>query len=64
MDMVLKIMSGGNACFQHLKSVTSPLIKLHSSLATKPNLVSRQAFFQKDSYGHYLSYATLATYVS
>ena len=55
MDKVFKIMNEGNACFQHLKSVTRPIIEFHSYLAAKPNLVSRQVFSKKDSYGHYLS---------
>ena len=45
MDMVLKIMNKGNTCFQHLKGVTSPFIKFLYSLATKPDLVQRQAYF-------------------
>ena len=47
MDMVLKIMNKGNACFQHLKSVTSPFIEFLYSLAAKPNLVSTK-YFEKN----------------
>ena len=57
MYMVLKIMNVGNACFQHLKSGTSPFIVFVYSLAAKPNLVSRHAFCKNQ----YLSYATLAS---
>ena len=42
--MAFKIMNEGNACFQHLKSVTKIIIEFHSYLANKPNLVSRQVF--------------------
>ena len=38
-------MNNGNASFQHLKCVTSPFIEFLYSLVSKPNLVSRQAFF-------------------
>ena len=56
MDMVLKIMIEGNACFQHLKSVTNSFIKFLYSLAAKPNLALRQAFATKDSVGKIFEY--------
>ena len=37
MDMVFKIMNEGNAFFQHLKSVTRPIIEFHSFMA-KPGI--------------------------
>ena len=45
-------MNKENACFQHLKRVTSPFIKFLYSLAAKPNLVSRKAFGKTCSYCH------------
>ena len=44
MNIALKIMKEGNACFQHLKNYTSPFIEFFYSLAAKPNQVSSQAF--------------------
>ena len=44
MDMVVKIMNEGNACFQPLKQRYKTYIKFHSYLGAKPNLVSRQVF--------------------
>ena len=64
MNMVIKIMNEGNACFQHLKKRYKTYKLFHSSLAAKPNLVSRQVFSKKDSYSQYFSYATLAISVA
>ena len=44
MDMVVKIMNKGNACFQPLKKRYKTYNLFHSHLAAKPNLVSRQVF--------------------
>ena len=64
MDVVFKIMNEEKSCFQHVKSVTRPITEFYCYLAAKPNLVSRQVFSLKDSYGHYLSYATLGSSVA
>ena len=45
MDMVVKIMKEGNACFQPLKKRYKTYSLCYSYLAAKPNLVSRQVFY-------------------
>ena len=49
MYMVLKIMNEGNACFQHLKSVTSPFIEFLYSLAATQTWYQDMHFAKKDS---------------
>ena len=44
-DVVLKIRSGANACFQHSTSVTKPKFELQPHLALKQKQMSEKAFY-------------------
>ena len=44
-EVVLKIKSGGNSCFQHLKSVTKTKFELQPHIALKQEIISENAIY-------------------